>query len=64
MFYFFLDKKNAVKECCCCLKNAGNDCHFSSDVANFSGNRADPPDDGKHLLLQKSLLLGGGIRKT
>jgi len=48
-----------------CLKNAGNDRHFSSDVADFCSSDADPPNDGYHLLLQEPLLLGGGRgRKT
>lgn len=53
------------------LNDAGNDRNFSSDIAHFSGNRADTTDDGEHLLLQKPLLLGVigvigllGIRKT
>ena len=50
------------------LKDAGNDRHFSGNVADFSGNRADPTDDGEHLLLQKPFLLGLigllGSRKT
>lgn len=48
------------------LKNAGNDCHLSSDVADFSSNHADAPDDGNHLLLQEpALWLGTGrSRKT
>ena len=45
------------------LKDAGNDRHFSSNVADFSGNRADTTDDGEHFLLQKPFLLGL-IRKT
>lgn len=40
------------------LKDAGNDCHFSSNVADLSSNGADPPDHGNDLLLQKSFLLG------
>ena len=47
------------------LKDAGNNCHFPSDVANFYGGSADPADDGNHLLLQKPFLLGTGCsRKT
>jgi len=46
------------------LKNAGNDRHFSSDVAHFSSNSTNPPDDGQHLLLQEPFLLGLGNRKT
>ena len=48
----------------CPLKNAGNDCHFSSNGTDFSSNRADPPDDGNNLL-QKALGFGiFGSRKT
>ena len=46
------------------LKNAGNDCHFSGDVAYFSGSGANTPDYRNHLLLQESLLFGLGSRKT
>ena len=47
------------------LKNAGNHRHFSSNIANFSGNGADPLDDGTYRLLQKSFLFGiFGSRKT
>ncbi len=41
------------------LKDAGNDRHFSSDVANFSSSSSDTLDDGNHLLLQKPFLFGG-----
>lgn len=45
-------------------KNAGNDRHFSSDVAHLSGDSADTMDDGNNLLLKKpSLLLGAGCRR-
>ena len=40
------------------LKDAGNDRHFSSDVADFSSNSSDTLDDGNDLLLQKPLLFG------
>jgi len=47
------------------LKNAGNDCHLSGNVADFSGNRSDTPDDGNDFLLQEPLLFGLiGTRKA
>jgi hypothetical protein len=33
-------------------KNAGNDRHFSSNVAHLSSNSADTMDDGNNLLLK------------
>ena len=45
-------------------KNAGNDRHFSGDVAHLSSDSADTMDDGNNLLLKKpSLLLGAGCRR-
>ena len=41
------------------LKDAGNDRHFSSDVANFSSSSSDTLDDGNDLLLQKSFVFWG-----
>lgn len=41
------------------LNNAGNDCHLSGNVADFSSNGADAPDDGNHTLLQEPTLLLG-----
>ena len=40
------------------LKDAGNDRHFSSDVAHFSSNSSDTLDDGDNLPFQKPLLFG------
>ena len=38
------------------LKDAGNDRHFSSNVADFSSNGSDTLDDGNNLPFQKPLL--------
>ena len=47
------------------LNNAGNNSHLSSNIANFSGDSADTPDNGNHRLLQKSFLFGiFGSRKA
>ncbi len=46
------------------LKNAGNDCHLSSDITDFSGNGTNPPDDGQNLLLQEPFLFGIGSSET
>lgn len=43
----------------CALKDAGNDRHFSSDVADFSSSSSDALDDGDDLLLQKPFVFGG-----